>query len=62
MSETLATLPSVEDEEKVRAIASHMRRVIELLGLDQSEPNLMGTPERVARMYLEMFGGLAEGA
>ncbi len=62
MSETLAIVPSVEDEEKVRAIASQMRRVIELLGLDLSDPNLTETPERVARMYLEMFGGLAEGA
>jgi GTP cyclohydrolase I len=62
MSETLVALPNVQDEEKVRAIASHMRRVLDLLGLDPSDPNLSETPERVARMYLEMFGGLAEGA
>jgi GTP cyclohydrolase I len=62
MSETLVTLPNVQDEEKVRAIASLMRRVVELLGLNPSDPNLAETPERVARMYLEMFGGLAEGA
>ena len=62
MSETVATVPSVEDEEKIRAIASQMRRVIELLGLDPSDANLTETPERVAKMYLEMFRGLAEGA
>ncbi|MGH9365073.1 MAG: GTP cyclohydrolase I FolE [Thermoanaerobaculia bacterium] len=62
MSETGVLLPSVEDEEKVREIAGHMRRIIELLGLDSSDPNLMRTPDRVARMYLEMFHGLSEGA
>ena len=63
MSETVAALPpSVEDPERVRAIAAQMRRVIELLGLDLADPNLAETPERVAKMYLEMFGGLAEGA
>ncbi len=62
MSDAVITVPSVEDAEKVRSIAGHMRRVIELLGLDASDPNLVETPERVAKMYLEMFGGLAEGA
>ncbi len=62
MSETLVTPPPVLDEEKIRAIAEHMRGVIEILGLDTSDPNLFETPERVAKMYLEMFGGLAEGA
>jgi GTP cyclohydrolase I len=62
MSETLVTPPPVLDEEKVRAIAAHMRGVIDILGLDTADPNLFETPERVARMYLEMFGGLAEGA
>jgi GTP cyclohydrolase I len=54
--------PPVRDEEKIRVIAEHMRGVIEALGLDASDPNLVETPERVAKMYLEMFGGLAEGA
>lgn len=62
MSETLVTPPPVRDEEKIRAIAAHVRGVIEILGLDTADPNLFETPERVARMYLEMFGGLAEGA
>jgi len=62
MSGTLVAPTPVRDEEKIRAIAEHMRGVIEVLGLDASDPNLAETPERVAKMYLEMFGGLAEGA
>jgi len=62
MSETGVVVPSVEDEQKVREISAHMRRVIELLGLDLTDPNLIETPERVAKMYLEMFHGLSEGA
>jgi GTP cyclohydrolase I len=62
MSETGIVVPSVEDEQKVREISAHMRRVIELLGLDLADPNLVETPERVAKMYLEMFHGLSEGA
>ncbi len=62
MSEIGIAVPSVEDEQKVTEIAAHMRRIIEALGLDASDPNLDGTPERVAKMYLEMFHGLAEGA
>jgi GTP cyclohydrolase IA len=62
MSETLVSGPPVRDEEKVRAISTHMRRILEILGLDVSDPNLVETPDRVAKMYLEMFAGLAEGA
>jgi len=62
MSDVPVVVPSVEDEARVHEIAVHLRRVIELLGLDISDPNLTETPERLARMYLEMFGGLSEGA
>lgn len=62
MTDILVPSPRVQDEEKIRAIADHMRGVIEILGLDTTDPNLFETPERVAKMYLEMFGGLAEGA
>ena len=54
--------PVLADAEKTRAMADHIRAVIELLGLDLTDPNLAETPERVAKMYVEMFGGLAEGA
>ncbi len=62
MGETEVVIPSVEDEERVREIADHVRRIIEVLGLDLADPNLTATPERVAKMYLEMFHGLSEGA
>jgi GTP cyclohydrolase I len=62
MSETGIVVPSVEDEQKILEISAHMRRIIEALGLDTSDPNLTETPERVAKMYLEMFHGLSEGA
>jgi len=62
MSETDVFIPSIEDEQKTREIASSVRRIIEVLGLDLSDPNLTATPERVAKMYLEMFHGLSEGA
>jgi GTP cyclohydrolase I len=55
-------LPAVGDERKLAAIADAMRRIIDSLGLDSRDPNLTGTPERVAKMYLEMFHGLSEGA
>jgi GTP cyclohydrolase I len=60
--ETGVTVRSIDDERKFREIARHMRAIIEALGLDPSDPNLKDTDERVARMYLEMFHGLAEGA
>jgi GTP cyclohydrolase I len=53
---------TVDEAEKVRVIARHMRAIIDALGLDASDPNLKDTDERVAKMYLEMFHGLAEGA
>ncbi len=62
MSDSTLAPPSVEDSRKIREIADHMARIIEILGLDQADPNLVGTPERVAKMYLELFQGLTEGA
>jgi GTP cyclohydrolase I len=39
-----------------------MEAVMRELNLDLGDPNYEGTPERVAKMYLEMFHGLREGA
>jgi GTP cyclohydrolase I len=51
------------DEEKMSAqIAEHVGAILDVLNLDRRDPNLAGTPERVAKMYLEMFHGLFEGA
>ncbi len=49
-------------DPRVPAIAGHVRGIMEILGLDRSDPNLAATDLRVARLYLEMFHGLEEGA
>jgi GTP cyclohydrolase I len=53
---------TASNAEKIARISASMRDVIEALGLDPADPNLAETPERVAKMYLEMFHGLSEGA
>jgi GTP cyclohydrolase I len=50
------------DEERVERLAGHVRAIIDELGLDRSDPNLAETDRRVAKLYLEMFHGLSEGA
>ena len=55
-------IPNHDDEATVAAMAAHLGAMLDLLHLDRSDPNLRETPERVARMYLEMFHGLREGA
>ena len=45
-------------EDKVDRIKFHITEVMKVLGLDLRDPNFTETPERVARMYLEIFGGL----
>ena len=56
-------VPDVRNGEKVEEIREHIRSIIEILGLDPAaDPNLKDTDRRVAKMYLEMFSGLSEGA
>lgn len=64
MAEIETPLPPANgaDEEKVGRIAGHVRAILEELGLDLGDPNLRETDRRVARLYLEMFHGLSEGA
>jgi GTP cyclohydrolase IA len=50
------------DPVQLQTIAAHVQGIIETLGLDPTDPNLDGTAERVAKMYLEMFNGLRSGA
>lgn len=50
------------EEEKEERMAYHVRGILETMGLDLTDPNLKETDRRVARMYLEMFHGLSEGA
>ena len=57
-------LEALDDRQRETAglIAHHVRGILSALGLDLSDPNLAETDRRVAKMYLEMFQGLAEGA
>jgi GTP cyclohydrolase I len=56
------SIPRGDDERIVESIAGHMAAIMEELNLDLEDPNYQQTPERVAKMYLEMFHGLREGA
>ena len=51
-----------DQQGKLATIAHHVRGILTALGLDLKDPNLAETDLRVAKMYIEMFGGLAEGA
>jgi GTP cyclohydrolase I len=55
------SLPAPSDEATLR-IQGHVRGILEELGLDLTDPNLLETDRRVAKMYLEMFAGLRAGA
>lgn len=47
------------DEEKMIVIEQHFKAIMEALGLDITDDSLMGTPHRVAKMYVqEIFSGL----
>jgi len=54
--------PPVAGPDRARKIGEHVEGILRTLGLDLADPNLRETPERVAKMYLELFGGLEEGA
>ncbi len=47
------------DEEKMVIIEDRFRDIMETLGLDLTDDSLSGTPQRVAKMYVqEIFNGL----
>ncbi len=47
------------DAEKIAQISDHFAEIMEILGLDLSDDSLRGTPNRVAKMYVqEIFRGL----
>lgn len=48
-------------ENKIERIAFHIAEVMKVLDLDLRDAHLKDTPLRVARMYLEIFGGLENG-
>ena len=49
-------------DPRIDSIAPHVREIIRILGLSpETDPNLVDTDRRVAKMYLEIFSGLDEG-
>ena len=47
------------DEEKISIIKKNIRDIMHTLGLDLNDDSLMGTPKRVAKMFVkEIFSGL----
>lgn len=49
----------MSDEEKKFRISEHFEQIMNILGLDLNDDSLRGTPDRVAKMYVEeIFSGL----
>ncbi len=49
----------LSDEMKIELIAKHFKEIMLTLGLDLNDDSLRGTPQRVAKMYVnEIFSGL----
>jgi GTP cyclohydrolase IA len=49
----------LSDKKKIEKISRNFREIMETLGLDLTDDSLSGTPDRVAKMYVqEIFRGL----
>ena len=49
----------ISDDEKKKRIAILFEEIMDVMGLDLTDDSLKGTPERVAKMYIEeIFSGL----
>ena len=49
----------LSNAEKIEKINHHVHQIMETLGLDMTDDSLRGTPQRVAKMYVnEIFSGL----
>ena len=49
----------ISDEEKKEKISSLFQQIMDVMGLDLTDDSLKGTPNRVAKMYIdEIFSGL----
>jgi len=49
----------LDDKIKIELIGNHFAEIMQILGLDLSDDSLKGTPNRVAKMYVqEIFSGL----
>ena len=50
---------SISDEEKISLIKKDVENILNTLGIDLTDDSLKGTPNRVAKMFVnELFGGL----
>ena len=49
-----------EKKAKAAEIAKYFTEIMKVLGLDLADPHLLGTPDRVGRMYFEIFRGLED--
>ena len=50
---------NISKEQKIILIEEKIRDILEILGMDLTDDSLVGTPKRVAKMYVnELFGGL----
>ncbi|MDP5093545.1 MAG: GTP cyclohydrolase I FolE [Polaribacter sp.] len=50
---------AISDEEKKKKITSLFAEIMDVMGLDLTDDSLRGTPNRVAKMYIdEIFSGL----
>lgn len=55
----LANAFDMSDVDKIEKIAFHFKEIMETMGLDLTDDSLKGTPNRVAKMYIqEIFSGL----
>jgi GTP cyclohydrolase I len=54
------TVSEHADAPDLDAIAGAVRTILEAIGEDPDREGLVGTPQRVARMYAEVFGGLRQ--
>lgn len=52
----------LDEQGRLDTLAYHVRGILTTLGLDLNDHNLAETDRRVAKMYMEMFHGLQEGA
>jgi GTP cyclohydrolase I len=49
----------LSDDEKIVKISGHFKEIMDVLGLDLTDDSLAGTPDRVAKMFIEeIFSGL----
>ncbi|WP_124980257.1 GTP cyclohydrolase I FolE [Nonlabens xiamenensis] len=50
---------ALSDAEKIESIKKDVHHILETLGMDMTDDSLKGTPNRVAKMFVqEIFGGL----